>query len=275
MGYDLRAGMHQYTRDPDAAVIVVDTTTVVARVRRGRVVRTAMTGAITAAATVVVAAAAYGLASLPTTDSAPVVPASPSASAVHPSATPPPTPTAPTPTSAPGPTPTARPADPGAAEVPVFRTGARVSGFPANAPEGPVVEYLTGYLGVQPEAEDPDYACPSSALPGRILLWPGTGVGVRVRTTDDAGNTVDPYIAAWTLMEPSAALGLATDAGLTAGAPRERVLEVYPDATRGEDESGGGSQWWYSATDAGGSILVIGVDEDPIHRIESGYGCGE
>lgn len=275
MGYDLRTALHQYTHDPDtAALAVVDPATVGARVRRGRVVRAATTGTITAAATVVLAAAAYGLTMLPTTDPTPVVPASPSESAVQPSATPTPSPA--TPTSAPELSPAPGPTAPGAADVPVFRSGARVSDFPANAPEADVVAYLTGYLDVQPEVEDPEYACPPGALPGRTLGWPGTGVGVRVRTTDDAGNTVDPYIAAWTLTQPSATLGLATDAGLAAGAARERVLEVYPDAAHGEDEDGvGGSDWWYSATDASGSILVIGADDEPIYRIESGHGCGE
>ncbi|UZN03315.1 hypothetical protein [Cellulomonas sp. S1-8] len=272
MGYDLRTALHQYTHDPDPAALAVDPAPVGARVRRGRMVRTATTGTISAAAAVVLVAAAYGLTTLPTTDRTPVAPASPSDSAVQPSATP--TPSATTPTSEPGPTTTPLPGDPGAAQVPVFRSGARVSDFPANAPEAAVVAYLTERLGVEPETEA-EAACPTSGLPGRILGWPGTGVGVRVRTTDDAGGTVDPYIATWTLMEPSATLGLATEAGLTAGAPRERVLEVYPDATYGEDELSSGGDWWFEATDAGGSILVIGAGENPIYRIESGHGCGE
>ena len=136
MGYDLRTALHQYTRDPDAAALAVDPAPVGARVRRGRMVRTATTGTISAAAAVVLVAAAYGLTTLPTTDRTPVAPASPSDSAVQPSATP--TPSATTPTSEPGPTTTplpGDPADPGAAQVPVFRSGARVSDFPANAPE--------------------------------------------------------------------------------------------------------------------------------------------
>jgi hypothetical protein len=283
MGYDLHAGLHDYTRDPAVSGTEIDAVAVATRVRHRRAVRATTTGLVSTAAAAVLAASAYGLTTMPTTDLAPAEPSSSSPAGVDttptPVATPSPTPTvtpAPTPTPTPSPsTPVVPPADEDVADVPVFRTGARVGDFPSNAPEADVVAYLTEVLGVQPARSDPDYACPPGMVPGRILEWPGTGVGLRVRTTDDAGGMVDPYVAAWTLMEPSATLGLATDAGLSAGDARDRILQLYPEAPHGEQDFSGAVQWWYTPADESGSLLVIGVDDGPVSRIESGYGCGE
>jgi hypothetical protein len=136
------------------------------------------------------------------------------------------------------------------------------------------VAFLTDHLGVQPEVQEPEFACPPGFVSGHILRWPGTGVGLRVRTTDDAGNAVNPYVAAWTLTEQSASLGLATEAGLTVDSTRDHILAVYPDAIHREQETSRALQWWYRATDDGGDLLVLGAD-DAIYRIESGDGCGE
>jgi hypothetical protein len=271
MGYDLRTALHQYTRDPAADLAVIDAEAVTSRVRRGRAARVVTVGVVSTAAAVLLAVAAYGVTDLLSSSTAPIAPAAPSSAAAEPTATATPTPAS---EAAVAPSPSAT--SPAVADAaPVFRTGGRVAGFPADAPEEDVTVYLSGHLGMAPEVLDAEYACSSGGVPGSVLGWPGTGLALRVRTTDDAGNVVDPYVAAWTLMEPSGAWGLATDAGLTAGAPRSRVLELYPDAASQEYDQSGGVQWYYTVDDQAGSLMVLGNDDDPIYRIESGYGCGE
>ena len=284
MGYDLHAALHEYTGDLSTDRAPVDEAAVLTRVRRGRARRAATTGLASAAAVTVIGATAFAALG-GTGDPAPVAPATAGPTAAvepAPDRTPAPAP-APTPVPAPAPVPSPdpvpepspTPTGPPAVAQPVFRTGGRVAHFPTRAPEAEVVAYLTQSLDVQPEVEDAAFACPPGMVPGRILEWPGTGVGLRVRTADDAGGQVEPFVAAWTLTEPAGTLGLATESGLTAGAPRDRVVALHPDAEGGDLDLGGMVEWWYSVSDAGGDLLVLGTDDGPVYRVESGEGCGE
>lgn len=208
----------------------------------------------------------------PTTTGSPTT--SPSATpATSPSPSPSPTPT---PTAAPTPAPTAGPTAPPAASGPVFRPGNRIGDLPANAPEADAVAYLTAALGGAP-SQASDRACDTSGLAGRLLSWDGTGVFLRVRTTDDAGAAVAPYAAAWVLTDEAVARGLGTDAGLRVGDPGSRIGEVYPGTPRQEPHPG---EWFYPVSTAEGDLTVLAADDgsgagERVYRIESGYGCGE
>ena len=277
MGLNLRSALHDYTRDP--AVAPLDAGAVRRRVDRRRSVRMATTGLVATAACALVVATAYGLTR---TDPLPPVPAASPSTVVTSTPTPTASPSA-SPSPSPTPSPTVTPSDstetPGGTDpdpgaMPVFRTGARVGDFPSNAPEAEVVAYLSERLAVAAEAVDPSTACGRASVPGRQLSWPGTGVGLRIRTTDDDDQPVSPYVAAWTLMEPSQMLGLGTDSGLVVGLEKDAVPRVAPRAVYGEQEISGMLQWWFVVPDEAGEILVVG-GETSIYRIESGYGCGE
>ena len=198
-----------------------------------------------------------------------------------PTSTPTPTPTptaAATPTPTPTPTPTA-PAEEDPAESTLFplQPGGRVGDFPERAAELDVVAELTAVFGEPPELLSDEHACPTTNDPGRMLRW--GNLTVLVRTTDDSGESVSPYVAGWWLMQkdpdhPSA--DLTTPEGLGLGDPQSRITELYPAAEGGQFIDP--ATWSWATAPDGDGFHVVTRDEGAglvVTTISSGYGCGE
>jgi hypothetical protein len=154
-----------------------------------------------------------------------------------------------------------------------LRGDGRIADFPVDAPEAQVVNFLTAQYGAEPEAADLQDLCP----PGRQWQW--DELLVVVRTTDDAGQTVEPYAAGWLLFGPpsAATARLSTPEGLRIGDPENRIPEVYPGAVAEVDATDPASTSW--VTDATEPAFAIGAfdegDGSVVDVIASGEACGE
>ena len=224
----------------------------------------------------VLGACASGDEGAPTAES--TVSPTPSRSAATPSATATPSPTStvtPTPDTTPGPATSPAPAagdgagaGSGTASGVQLRSGGRVGDLPAEAPEAQAVPYLTDLFGSEPTVEDPSSACGYDV--GRRIRW--GDLTVFVRSVDEMGAPVDPYVAAWAVGEPSSSL--ATVEGLRVGDPESRIAQLYPGAVGGEDEHSHGHLWWNVQAADGGAYAFI-TEAGTVTRLSSGAVCGD